>query len=519
MTRHLGINVPLSALSSSSSWGIGEIGDLDTFAQWLDLAGCDRLMLLPIGTMPTGQTSPYSACSAMAIDPIYLSVDAMEDFRRVGGVAGLGEDNRRLIAQVRDSQTTRFAEVRRVKEAAIGQAFDRFLRDEWNDRTTRAAAFAGFTSREKWWLDDYALFRSCETLWPGRSWREWPEGAARRDERTLAELRRQLSREIKYTQYVQWIADLQWRAARQALQARGIALYGDLPFVVDTHSADVWSRQHEFLTDVSVGVPPDAFSDTGQDWGLPMYRWDVIAASGFTWIQQRARRMAALYDGFRVDHLVGFYRTYGRAPNGEQFFLPDNEDTQLWQGEQVMRTFVNAGAAVVAEDLGTVPDFVRASIARLGIGGYKVLRWERVWHEPGRPFLSPSHYPRRSVATTGTHDTEPIMVWWNEADIEERVAIVELLARVGEGQWDPGTPWSDGLRDALLRTLMMAASDHVFLPVQDVFGWPDRINTPGTVGDHNWTWRLPWPVDEWPHRADAQERAGFLRHRGIATGR
>lgn len=519
MTRHLGINVPLSALSSSSSWGIGEIGDLDRYAEWLDLAGCDRLMLLPIGTMPTGQTSPYSACSAMAIDPIYLSVDAMEDFRRIGGVAGLGEDNRRLISQVRESPTTRFADVRRVKEAAIGQAFDRFLRDEWNDRTTRAAAFAGFTSREKWWLDDYALFRSCETLWPARSWREWPEGAARRDERTLAELRRQLSREIKYTQYVQWIADLQWRAARQALQARGIALYGDLPFVVDTHSADVWSRQHEFLTDVSVGVPPDAFSDTGQDWGLPMYRWDVIAATGFAWIQQRARRMAALYDGFRVDHLVGFYRTYGRAPNGEQFFLPDNEDTQLWQGEQVMRTFLSAGAAVVAEDLGTVPEFVRASIARLGIGGYKVLRWERVWHEPGRPFLLPSHYPRRAVATTGTHDTEPIKVWWNEADIEERVAIVELLARVGEGHWEPAADWSDALRDTLLRTLMSAASDHVFLPVQDVFGWPDRINTPATVGDHNWTWRLPWPVDEWPHRADAQERAAFLRHRGAATGR
>ena len=519
MTRHLGINVPLSALSSSSSWGIGEIGDLDTFARWLDQAGCDRLMLLPIGTMPTGQTSPYSACSAMAIDPIYVSVDAMEDFRHIGGVAGLGEDNRRLITQVRESPRTRFADVRRVKEAAIGQAFDRFLRDEWADRTTRAAAFAGFTSREKWWLDDYALFRSCETLWPGRSWREWPEGAARRDERALAELRRQLSREIKYTQYVQWIADLQWRAARQALQARGIALYGDLPFVVDTHSADVWSRQQEFLTDVSVGVPPDAFSDTGQDWGLPMYRWDVIAASGFTWIQQRARRMAALYDGFRVDHLVGFYRTYGRAPNGEQFFLPDNEDTQLWQGEQVMRAFLNAGAAVVAEDLGTVPDFVRASIARLGIGGYKVLRWERVWHEPGRPFLLPSHYPRRSVATTGTHDTEPIMVWWNEADIEERVAIVDLLARVGEGHWEPDAAWSDALRDTLLRTLMKAASDHVFLPAQDVFGWPDRINTPATVGEHNWTWRLPWPVDEWPHRADAQERAEFLRHRGTATGR
>ena len=514
MTRHLGINLPLSAMPSSSSWGIGEIGDLQAFAQWLDEAGCDRLMLLPIGTMPTGQTSPYSACSAMAIDPIYISVDQMEDFRHIGGVAGLGEDNRQLIGQVRESARVRFADVRRIKEAAIGQAFDRFLRTDWSDRTTRAAAFAGFTSRERWWLDDYSLFRSCETLWPGKSWREWPDAVARRDERTLGELRRQLSREIRYTQYVQWIADEQWRAARHALHARGIALYGDLPFVVDTHSADVWSRQHEFLTDVSVGVPPDAFSDTGQDWGLPMYRWDVIAASGFTWIHERARRMASLYDGFRVDHLVGFYRTYGRAPNGEQFFLPDNEDAQLWQGEQVMRAFLNAGAAVVAEDLGTVPDFVRASIARLGVGGYKVLRWERVWHEPGQPFVLPSHYPRRSVATTGTHDAEPIAAWWDGADMEERVAIVELLQRVGLGQWDPAAAWSDALRDTLLRTLMIAASDHVFLPIQDVFGWRDRINTPATVGDHNWTWRLPWPVDAWPAHEQARERAGFLRARG-----
>jgi 4-alpha-glucanotransferase len=510
MTRHLGINLPLSSMPSSASWGIGEIGDLEPFAQWLEAAGCDRLMLLPIGTMPTGQTSPYSACSAMAIDPIYVSVPAMEDFQRIGGMAGLGEDNRRLIAAVRESPRLRIADVRRVKEAAIGLAFERFMRDEWTDRTTRAAAFAGFTSRERWWLDDYALFRACETMWPGRTWREWPQEVARRDERALGDLRRQLSHEIRYTQYVQWIADDQWRAAHRALHARGIALYGDVPFMVDTHSADVWARQDEFLTDVSVGVPPDAFSDTGQDWGLPMYRWDVIAASGFAWIHQRAKRMAALYDGFRVDHLVGFYRTYGRTPNGDTFFLPDTQDAQLWQGEQVMRAFLNAGAAVVAEDLGTVPDFVRASIARLGIGGYKVLRWERVWHEPGQPFLLPSHYPRRSVATTGTHDTEPLATWWDQGDIEERVAVVELMARVGLGQRDPSAPWSDALRDALLRTVMMAASDQVFLPIQDVFGWRDRINTPATVGDHNWTWRLPWPVDVWSDVPEAQERAGFL---------
>jgi 4-alpha-glucanotransferase len=516
MNRHLGITLPLSAMPSSSSWGIGEIGDLDRFAVWLEQAGCDRLMLLPIGTMPSGTTSPYSACSAMAIDPIYLSVEALEDVRAIGGTASLGDDNRRLIAAARGSARVKFADVRKVKEGVLALAWERFLRDEWADRTTRAAEFAGFTSRERWWLDDYALFRACETMWPGLTWRDWPEAIARRNEAALHELRRQLHVEIRFTQYVQWLADQQWRAARRALHARGIALFGDLPFVVDAHSADVWSRQEEFLIDVSVGAPPDTFSDAGQDWGLPMYRWDVIAASDFAWIRNRARRMAALYDGFRVDHLVGFYRTYGRAPNGDRFFLPDNEETQLWQGEQVIKAFLGAGADVVAEDLGTVPDFVRASIARLGVGGYKVLRWERLWNEPGQPLLMPSHYPRRSVATTGTHDTEPIAVWWDQAPPDERVAVVDLLNRVGLGQRDPGAGWSDELRDVVLTVVMMTASDQVILPIQDVFGWRDRINIPGTVGDHNWTWRLPWPVDQWPAHPEATARAAFLRavHRG-----
>ena len=183
---------------------------------------------------------------------------------------------------------------------------------------------------------------------------------------------------------------------------------------------------------------------------------------------------------------------------------------QAWQGERAIRAFVESGVDVVAEDLGTVPDFVRASIARLGVGGYKVLRWERHWHMPGRPFVSPSEYPARSVATTGTHDTEPMAVWWDEAAPEDRHALAEVLHRTGIAAWDPSAPWSNGLRDALLRLMSTAASDHLFFPIQDVFGWRDRINTPATVGDHNWTWRLPWFVDEWMTGTEPVERAAFL---------
>jgi 4-alpha-glucanotransferase len=450
----------------------------------------------------------------MGIDPIYLSLPALEDFAHGGGEDALSPELRHVLERARVSQVVAFADVRRVKEGALWLAFDRFAADEWDARSLRASELAAFISRERWWLDDYALFQACAAEWPQGAWRDWPSAVATREPAAMNEVRRRFGRRILFEQYVQWIAAAQWASAHQALSDCGVALFGDLPFVVDTHSADVWARQQEFLTDVSVGVPPDAFSDTGQDWGLPMYRWDAIHASDFTWLRQRAERMRVLYDGFRVDHLVGFYRTYGTAPGGERFFLPPDEPTQLAQGERVMQVFLGTGVRVVAEDLGTVPDFVRASIARMGVGGYKVLRWERAWAAPGQPFTEPSHSPGRSVATTGTHDTEPMSAWWSEAGPADRLALVDVLRRSGVGAWNPSEAWSDALRDALLRLMMTAASDHLLFPIQDVFGWRNRINTPGTVGAHNWTWRLPFLIDAWQRVPEAVERAAFLRQNG-----
>jgi 4-alpha-glucanotransferase len=142
-----------------------------------------------------------------------------------------------------------------------------------------------------------------------------------------------------------------------------VALFGDLPFMVSGDSADVWARQDEFRLDASVGVPPDAFSETGQDWGLPVYRWDVLAARDYDWLRNRARRNADIYDGYRVDHLVGFYRTYFRPHGGgEPEFVPSEQAEQVKQGEAVLAVFREPGTEIVAEDLGLVPDFVRESL-------------------------------------------------------------------------------------------------------------------------------------------------------------
>jgi 4-alpha-glucanotransferase len=300
--------------------------------------------------------------------------------------------------------------------------------------------------------------------------------------------------------------------------AKPVAIFGDFPFVVSGHSADVWARQTEFRLDASVGTPPDAFSVTGQDWGLPVYRWHVIEQGGYEWLQQRARRSADLYDGFRVDHLIGFYRTYCRERDKRAAFVPPDEPSQVEQGERVLRVLAGFGTQIVAEDLGSIPEFVRESLDRLHVPGYKVLRWERHWKEEGKPFLDPTSFPALSLATTGTHDTETLAGWWDEADLDERQQAMAWPA-LRETGCDPQARFDDRLRDALLETLFTSGSNVVVVPVQDIFGWIDRINTPAVVDDVNWRWRLPWPVEDLIEEPAPRERAAFLRALSQGSGR
>ncbi len=292
--------------------------------------------------------------------------------------------------------------------------------------------------------------------------------------------------------------------------------------MVDADSADVWARQHQFRLDASVGAPPDAFSAEGQDWGVPLNDWDAMAADDFEWLRHRARRSAALYDGYRVDHLVGFYRTYGRTRDGgAPFFSPDEEADQVKLGETVLRIFSESGAEIIAEDLGTVPDYVRASLARLEIPGFRVLRWERHWHTPGQPFRDPVKYPARSVAASGTHDTEPLAVWWESAPIDDKQNLSEVptVQRLAGGTALTAVPYDPIVRDTLLEALYASGSNLVLSVIQDVFGWRDRINEPATVTDSNWTFRLPWSCDRLNQVAFARERQATLREWASRYGR
>ena len=485
--RQSGLSVPLFSLVSRRSWGIGEFADLAMFSRWAAEAGQSLLQILPVNEMPPGERSPYSAMTAMALDPIYISLPEVADFAGLGGELALDNADATVLSAVRDAPRIRYEQVRQLKQRWLRRAFDNFLRLEVARGTRRALRFDAFVESEAWWLDEYAVFRSLHALHDDLAWQNWPEPLARADKAAVAQAQAALHGEITYRKYLQWIAAEQWAEAKRL--AWPTRIFGDLPFMISADSPDVWARQPEFRFDATIGVPPDAFSDTGQDWGLPPWRWDAMAANDYAWMRARARRHAAIYDGYRIDHLVGLYRTYIRPIDKTvpAFFEPPDEPAQIALGEKLVGILASGEPrpTLIAEDLGVIPPFVRESMARLDLPGLKVLRWERHWKLPDQPLIDPREFPERSVATTGTHDIEP-------------------LAATEEGE-------TEQQRAVVLQALLSAGSCLTLIPLQDVFGWAERINTPAVVDEINWTWRLPWPVDTWLDREDTVERADLLK--------
>jgi len=494
MRRQSGIAVPLFSLTSNHGWGIGEFPDLADFAAWLSEAGQSVVQILPINEMPPIETSPYSAMTAMALDPIYISLPDVPDFAAIGGADALDGAERAEITRLRRLPRVDYAAVRWLKDRWLRRSFDRFLKMEVARGTQRAAHFDAFRAAQSWWLDEYALFRALHAHHEERNWAEWPTALAAADRDAVQQIRPSLILEITYRSFLQWIAAEQWADARR--RAWPVRVFGDLPFMISADSPDVWARQNEFRFDATIGVPPDAFSETGQDWGLPPWRMDVMQSSGYTWMRNRARRYGGLYDGYRIDHLVGLYRMYVRPVDKSRsnFFEPADEASQQQLGETLVEILRGRDSSrepnapspeVFAEDLGSIPPFVRASMTRLQLPGVKVLRWEKHWDLDGTPPIDPATFPELSVATTGTHDIEP-------------------LAATPDGE-------TSAQRAATLQSLLSAGSALTLLPLQDVFGWADRINTPAVVDDVNWTWRLPWPVDAWLTEDEPLARADELK--------
>ncbi|HEY0710419.1 MAG TPA: 4-alpha-glucanotransferase [Polyangia bacterium] len=509
-SRRAGVLIPLFSVRTNRSWGCGDIGDIPKFAAWAAKSGLSVLQLLPVNEVTGADASPYAAASAFALDPVYLSIDDCEDFAAAGGLRALPPEHREELESLRNSPIVQWPRVRRLKEAAAHLAFQRFLRDECKKKTRRAQALNAFQMEQRSWLDDHLLFSVIHERLK-KSWLDWPEALRLRTPEGIAGLRREFSELLLEKAWLQWQLDLQWRKARDEASDLGVSLMGDLPFTVASDSADVWANPKVFRPDLHVGTPPDDFAAEGQDWGLPAYDWNQLRRSEFAWIRARAARASVLFSGYRVDHVIGLYRTYVRnTTDGQSSFWPAHEAAQIALGETLIR-IMRTTAEVIAEDLGTVPPFLRPSLDRLSVPGYRVLRWEK----DNGGFRDPATYPKLSVATNGTHDTDTTADWYDGLAADERA----LLTKVPGLETLADQPrFTDKVRDAVLAVLYRSPAQLVIEPFQHLLGHRDRVNVPGTVSDSNWSYRMPLTVEDLEKDAATSERLARLaqeysRHR------
>lgn len=510
MTRRAGVTIPLFSVRSRRDWGIGQIDDLPACAAFVRRAGHRVLQILPPYELAHGETSPYGARTAFGLDPIYCSVEDVPELDAAAIDRALGPEGLAARERARASAVVDYATVRELKEKALAAAFSRFKEREWKRDTARAAALRKFIVDERAWAEDLALYVALRDAQEGRGWSTWPEAQRDRHAAEMTAAKERLADAILAHQYTQWILHTQWDKARAEMRAAGSELMGDMPFIVCTESADVWSHRDQFRLDVSLGAPPDAFSEDGQDWGLPAYAWDRMDADDLGWLRARTRHAARLYDCFRLDHVVGYFRMWTRKSGERGGFDPANEDAQRARGERVLRAIIEAAGEtkVIAEDLGVIPPFVREVMSQLGVPGYRVIPWEKDEHFRYR---NPKDFPGGSVATWSTHDTKPITSWWPELQGWERDQLDDIMETRGV---------TNGRRhEAWMRTLLTAGSGLTLAQAQELLDEPERINLPGTVGPHNWTYRLRRPIEDLDADPRVGQRLARLRELVAEAGR
>ncbi|MCX7886112.1 MAG: 4-alpha-glucanotransferase [Verrucomicrobiae bacterium] len=511
-----GLLVPVFAIRRDGDLGIGDTTAVKETIDWCAEHGFGVLQLLPI-TETGPDHSPYNAISALALDPTTITTTP-------DSLPGLStEDFHRLTADTDTAGPVNYPRVKTLKQKLLRAAFH------------QAETPKSFLDANPW-LDDYTLYRALLDLNGGNdNWETWPK-----EHRSPATARKKLGLHLRearrFYAFVQYIAHKQWLDVRRHAESRGVALMGDIPFGVSRTSADVWANRHLFDLHWSGGAPPephfqpDPFTAKwGQNWGIPLYRWNTHRREQFAWWKLRIRKTAEIFHLFRIDHVLGFYRIYAfpwlprdnaanlnRNTEPLPRFFPHPDDTPAHKrincrhGESLLKMIQLAAGdtVVVAEDLGVVPDYVRPNLLKLGIPGFKVPYWER---NPDYTYIDGTKYPRLSVVTPATHDHEPLVVRWqkmwqahDEASAKAdhhnaHVTWLELQRFVAWAGLDTSNiprDFTPQLHEAFCRRVLESNSWLAIFMVTDVFALPLRFNVPGSFADANWSARLPRPIRE-----------------------
>lgn len=491
-SRSTGVLLPLSAMRSANDWGCGDLGSLKTWLKFFSKQGLKVLQILPINETAPNENCPYSALSTYAIDPVYLDIENIPEYKQCEKAKEVVKELKDDIEEWRKSKTTKFKQIKAAKYRVLWETYIYFLQEEKIKETPRYKEFLEFNKRKFAWLVPYAIFRSAKDIGSWNSWLDWQDDLKNPDIKFLKTFTKDNYQKVMFYVYIQWLLDAQMQEAKKVAKENNIALCGDIPFGVNFESADVWGNQKRYLLDAEIGAPQDQFSQGGQKWGLPAYNWQDIAENNFNFWRNKIARACEIYDIFRLDHMVGFFRTWIFEKGQDKgHFDIENENDQKKRGfdflQSVFETAKNK--LPIAEDLGVIPDYMRQMMQELDMPGYKVLRWEK----DNEVFREPRNYPKASVATTGTHDTETLKEWWQEIPSWQRANFWEM---VSTQKTDGYVDWSKEVHKEILKRTLGSGSCLVILPFQDILGQEGRINTPGTVNEENWTYRTPFEPEQ-----------------------
>lgn len=471
-----GSGILLHPTSLPGPHGSGDIGaEAHDFLEWLGKAGQRYWQILPLGPSGYGN-SPYSSLSAFAANPLLIDPDGLV---QRGWLAAEALNDAPAFppskVEFESVATLRWGWLKRAAEAF-------FARASPGDR----GGFDEYCQRHVSWLADYALFMALHVRNSGREWTSWGAALARRDPSVLTEARRELSEEIRLHEFTQWVFSEQWKALRAKAAANGIQILGDIPIFVAFHSVDVWAHPELFYLDdrlrptVVAGVPPDYFSKTGQRWGNPLYRWDVLQSQGYSWWIDRIRSVLQAVDVARIDHFRGFagyWEIPASAPTAVKGQWVPGPGALFFEAVQ---NALGDRLPIVAEDLGIITPDVATLRDEFDLPGMKVLQFA-FGGGADNPFLPHNHLPR-AIVYTGTHDNDTTLGWFATAPEQTRDHVRRYLGTdAREIHWD------------LVRLGLGSVAEAAIFPMQDILGLGSdaRMNTPG-VAAGNWAWRFNW---------------------------
>jgi len=458
--------------SFPSKYGMGDLGnEARDFIHFLERTNQTIWQVLPLG--PTGYgNSPYASYSAFAGNHYLISLDVLVE-------KGLLMANEVKKAELPVKPKAEYEKSYDLKEGLYRKASQRFFDGMTSDDEKNLTTFR---ENNEVWLHDYCLFMTCLKQNDKRPWNQWDEGIAQRKPGAIKKLEKEQSEEIRYQLWLQFEFFNQWNDLKKYVNEKGIRVVGDIPIFVDHNSSDVWSSPEYFEVDkqgnrqLVAGVPPDYFSETGQLWGNPLYKWKALEKDNFSWWVDRFKQMFELYDSIRVDHFRGF-DAYWEVRASEKTAIKGR-----WvkaPGKKLFETIHKelGELPIIAEDLGVMTPEVEDLRDSFNFPGMKILQF--AFDSDSTNSFLPHNYSQNCVTYTGTHDNDTTIGWYNQAPEVEKHRMREYTKSDGsEPEWE------------LIRLGMLSVADQAIFPLQDYLslGTQHRMNLPGTVGD-NWLWR------------------------------